>query len=510
VTVLDPDGAPIADQTVRARVEIENHSATGEEIETTDASGVADFTGMSCGVAEIWVRRAGYPQGRRDQVDTLVDQTVTIQLVNGVRVSGHVTDLDDQPIEGARVHSGNASDRTEPDGSYGLMVDPRNLSRVNVSAKGFESESERLRIATADAAETELVLDFVLSPARVVTVYCAGLPDDSCSSVLPLWCTRTYLPIGEPCRGDPTTCRCPDGEGAIRGGGLAVELGPDDTEVWLDMSGRGGIRGQVLISGDAVDPSLGQCDVIATRLPNALEDIPGGMSAGATSSCLGDGQFELLGLKAGTYMVMVRTTAGEGNDPSIVVDTDVVDIGSIDIGGGGRITGVVLDGVTGEGAPGVAVVAYSTDGTTLSGMGQTTSGAEGAFTISGLSDGNYEVILSSRPFNTELVTISDGTSDAIELTTGEAGLLDTNGFELETDDAGRLVVQSVDAEGGAAAGGLEEGDVVVGVTIAGMDIGEVMPGLADEITDSVLDHWGGPGVGLVVERDGQREAIAFQ
>lgn len=509
VDVQAPDGSPVFRQTVRARIKLPHRSSSLQIEQSTGEDGTAQFDDMPCGVASIWVRRAGYPQGRRDNVDTVVDQHLIIQLADGVSVTGRVTDLEGEPIEDARVHSGNASDYTDADGLYGLMVDARNLSRVNVSADGFASTSERLRIATADADATELVLDFVLERARLVTVYCAGLPDDSCASIVPMFCTRTFLPVGEMCKGDPTVCRCPEGSGAIRGGGMAVEVEPDDTEVWLDLSGRGGIRGRVLIGGKAVDPSVGRCNVLATRLPTALEDIPGGMSAGGQGSCLPDGHFEITGLKSGRYMVMAHTTAGEGNDPSVKVNGEMVDVGTIDIGGGGRIEGVVIDGVTGDGVPGQAVVAYQGSNDELAGLGQTVSGAEGRFTISGLVDGDYEVILANRPFTTESVTITDGRTDDVELTTGEAGLLTSNGFELETDDAGNLVVGTVDPDGAAAGAGLEEGDVVVGVTLGGMDVGELVPGMSDEITDAVLDHWGGPGVGLVVDRDGDRTVVGL-
>jgi protocatechuate 3,4-dioxygenase beta subunit len=510
VEVLDPNGQPIVDQDVRARVQVEHRDDQPYLKVQTDDRGIATLATMPCGVARVWVRRTGYPQGRRENIDTLVDQHVVIRLVEGVSVSGIVTDPDGQPIDGARVHSGNASDETDATGQYGLIVDPRNLSRVDVSAEGYESTSERLRVAASDASDALVELDFVLYPARMVAVFCAGLPADSCESILPLMCTHPMLPMGSQCSGDPTECRCPEGRAAIRGAGMAVEVEEDDTEVWLDLRNRGGLRGTVLIGGRPVDPSLGQCMVLVNRLPTALEDIPGGMSAGAKGSCLPDGQFQLEGLKAGNYMVMVHTSAGEGNLPMVAVNSGITDVGTIDIGGGGRIEGVVLDGTTGEGLPGQAVVAYAGTDQSLSGLGQTVSGTEGRFVISGLQDGDYQVILATRPLHTHSVTVSDGTADSLELTTGDAGLLAKNGFELETDDEGQLVVGAVDDESGAARGGLEEGDVVVGVTIGGVNVGEMMPSMADEVTDAVLDHWGGPGVGLVVEREGEQVTVPLE
>ena len=179
------------------------------ESQSTNADGIAALSDMPCGVADIWVRRAGVPQGRRDNVDTLVEQRVVIRLVDGVAVQGTVTDAAGTPIEHARVSAGNASDRTNDEGEYGLLVNPRELSRVQASADGFTSVTERLRVDEDGAGDTLIELDFVLESTRVVTVYCAGLPDDSCETVTPLMCTSRLLPAGDQCRGTPTECTCP-------------------------------------------------------------------------------------------------------------------------------------------------------------------------------------------------------------------------------------------------------------------------------------------------------------
>ena len=74
------------------------------------------------------------------------------------------------------------------------------------------------------------------------------------------------------------------------------------------------------------------------------------------------------------------------------------------------------------------VMAYAGEGDTLTGIGQTVSQTEGRFAITGLDDGQYEVILVTRPFHTVPVEVIDGFADPIELTTGEAGLVKENGF----------------------------------------------------------------------------------
>ena len=105
------------------------------------------------------------------------------------------------------------------------------------------------------------------------------------------------------------------------------------------------------------------------------------------------------------------------------------------------------------------------------------------------------------------VEVVDGQSEPIELTTGSADLLEQNGFSLRTDESGRLEVASVDEDGSAHANGLREGDRVEGLTPGGVDVAELLPGMSDDITDAVLDRWGGPGVGLIVDRDGERVQV---
>lgn len=505
VLALGVDGAPLTDQTVRARVSIEGARHPPKYTAPTNDAGIAHFDDLPCGVASVWLRRSGHPQARRSSVDTVVETRITLQLRPGVRISGRVEDFDGAPIAEARVSSGDASDQTEEDGTYGLIVDPLELSSVRAAAPGYLPSTERLRVDPAD--REDIVLDFVLESSRQLTVYCAGLPDDSCHGIQPLMCTHTFLPVGDLCSGSPTTCTCPDGAAAVRGGGLSVQVHPDDDEVWLDLRGRGAITGRVVIDGQPASPHLGHCLAIATRIPEGLEDMAGGTSAGAQSTCGTDGRFHLHGVKSGQQVLMVQTFAGSADIAGIYVDGDTVDVGDVEIGGGGRIEGVVLDGATGEGLPGIAVVAWSAKGDELAGMGQGVSGTEGRFIISGLDDGTYSVVLANRPLDEHQVVVKDGRSEPLELTTGEAGLLAENGFALRTDDQGRLEVASVEEGGPAFENGLQEGDRVEGLTLAGIDMTEMFPGASDDITDAVLDKWGGPGVGLVVDRDGERVVV---
>jgi hypothetical protein len=126
------------------------------------------------------------------------------------------------------------------------------------------------------------------------------------------------------------------------------------------------------------------------------------------------------------------------------------------------------------------------------------SGSEGRFTLHVTHDGAYSVIAGTRPFEQIPVTVEQGHGDReVVLTTGAADLLREHSFSLVTDERGDLVVDRADAEAD-----LRAGDVIDGLLVAGIDVGSVLPEQEDLIIDAVLEHYGGPGVTLRVDRDG--------
>jgi hypothetical protein len=505
--VIDAEGAPMEGIVVKALLRASPDAQDSARTEaTTDAAGRASLDQLGCGVAELWARARGHALVRRRDVDTVVEQEVVLQLVRGLVVEGLVTDPDERPLTGVRVNAGESSDLTDEEGLYQLRVNPVHLTHIVARSAAHAPYSARLRVPP-DAAETgPLVHDIVMEPARELTVWCAGMPDDSCAGISPIFCTHPALPTGTECT--PTDdhevrCRCPAGRAAVRGGGTNTRVEPGDTEAWLDLRDRGGITGRVVQDGAPVS-----CRVRGTRMPAGLEDIPGGLAAGTVGLCDGEGRYTMVGMKAGDWMVSVEVAGEVRNLDPLGVDGELVDAGTLELSSGHTITGVVLDGATGEGRPGVTVVALDESGT-VPRVGHAVSGSEGRFTVTGLQDGNYEVFLANRPFERTPVAVPmEG--DPLELETGSAPLLERNGFSLATAAEGELVVDSVEADSAAAANGLEEGDIVLGVTIGGVDVGETVPGLAADVTDFVLDRWGGPGAGLVVERDGERVEVPLE
>lgn len=503
VRVVDELNQPVGDTLVHAKVRSAQRGAASLRTQaTTDEAGTARLDALVCGVAELWARVPGYAVRRRKNVDTVTERTAVLQLTRGLRVEGTVMSAGGEPIDAARVSAGEASDRTDADGHYALRVDPDRVTHIRATANGFGDHQDRLRPTGMET--TPILYDIVLDSIREVSVHCAGLPDDSCADILPILCTHPAFPTGTACTQYPdgrTLCRCDNGDVAVRGGGTAVAVGADESEAWLDMRDRGGITARVLRGGVPAP-----CIAMGTRLPKGLEDIPGGLAAGTKGTCDADGRVTMRGMKPGDWLLNIESS-GETRtlDPILIGDT-VVDAGNIELLSGGRIAGVVIDATTGEGQPGAVVVALG-DASGMPRLGQGRSGTEGIFTIEGLKEGDYEVFLATRPFTRIPVTVPVTSDEELVLETGEGTLLDRNGIGLSTDEQGDLVVDALDPSGSAATAGLMEGDIVVGVTIAGVDMDELPPGLSADVTDFVLDQWSGPGAGLVVERDGERVDI---
>lgn len=514
VNVEQPDGEP-----ARANVQIYVNSVLGQgsaaELET-DAQGYARFLSTSCGVATVKARAEGFPMGYRDDVDTVTTQEITMRLVDGVLFEGSVTDGEAAPLAEARINAAHDSTETDDDGLFSMLVDPDSLSFTMASKEGYETETAIVRVGEdQDYAEH----DYVLFETREVTVYCAGLPEDSCQDVGLIMCTHSWVPFGEPCDigEDPVVCNCPEGIAAVRASAESVQVGPEDTEVWLDFRYGGGVVGRVLI-----DEEPASCDASAVWLPQSNSDLVAGLSAVRVAKCGEDGRFAHQGLRPGSWMLEVRSGGITRSLGTKRIEQSVIDVGDVELKGGGQITGYVIDGLTGDGAPNVPVSAVESGNMSMGintpddfdgnmpNMGNSISGSEGRFTIYGLPDGDYDVFVSTAPFETVGVTVSDGENQSeVELETGGADLLDEHGFGLATGDDGDLVVDAVDAGSNAEAAGLMEGDRLDGLRIFGTDPAEVVPGWDDTMTNLILENYNGPGVSLQVDRDGESVEVGL-
>lgn len=422
-------------------------------------------------------------------------------LRSGALLEGVVVDGQGATMAGARVSWRDgllgdlgASTQTGDDGVFSLAVPTEGNLRITARLDGYLDAARSVRLD----GSTPPFLELVLERRREVTVWCAGLPDDGCRSAQPIQCTHPLVPWGELCteRDGLTVCPCPLGPVAIRGGGEAARVEAGAEEAWLDFRHEGGVRGRVVKGGEPVS-----CTVTGVRTPEDLTDLPRGFVAIRTATCDEGGLFRLAGLQPGQWRVDVRAEGQELAVPPVRVQGREVDVGDVELDAGGVIRGRVVTGTTGGPAPNQPVVAVceARDGMTINAM----SGVDGAFVMRGAVDCAWQVLLASRPFNPSVVHVVDGVADGdVTLKTGEARTPERSGFSLRTGDDGALVVGGVAEDGDAADAGLQAGDVVERASVFGVDASELLGLPPDVWTGWVLDQYGGPGVTLTVDREG--------
>lgn len=515
VRVRDPAGAPVtAEVTILTSLHADKSTGT-----TWTVAGARDLP-LPCGHTIVDAEARGY--GRGIYAVEAVEgepETLVIELEPGERVYGTVLDEDGEPVPEAIVRGGGRRVPTDADGSYELWV-TADESALYAEAFGHDDAHARVprEAGVAPPAEGWRV-DFTLVANGEIRVWCAGLPDDACGE-MPLQCTVPWSPMGNRCHFDDETgetrCLCPEGtdEVAVRGGGRAVLVEAGAREAWLDFRDAGAIVGRVLLDGA---PSA--CEVVAFRVPEALEDLPRGLVAGRFAHCEEDGRFRIDGVVEGDWEVAAQASSPEYVDrherilvPRRVGRGAVVDVGDIRLPGGGVIEGVVIDGVTGEPLAEAAVIALREGAahervTAMADEGE----FDGSFRLEGLPGGTWAVAPMLAPQESVTVTVrEDAVTGGVRLVTSQATALAENGFELQDED-GALVVSDVTADSPADLAGLVPGDEVTGVLVAGFDVTSGMGSRGGDIARAILGHWDGPGVTLVVRgADGGEEEVPLE
>lgn len=519
---LEPEGHCLLITNVRAESGVvaeaemsvgQGYLAPSEPI-LTDAAGRASSL-VPCGLVYVTVEAEGFapwrdivqvPAGRPFDLDVL--------LVPGRLVQGTVSDPDGAPIAEALVSSGAASAETEADGAYTLVM-PLVASALEVTALGYDDAVVPVP-AAEETAPTRV--DITLQPNHDVAVYCLGMTDDVCPD-MPLFCTSPWLLIGEECdrRGPSadgarqTICPCPDGEVAVRGGGASVLVREDEHEAWLDLSLAGSVRGRVVSGSQRVT----RCSVELIRIPEALEDLPRGLLVAQRVDCDHTGAFLAEGVVAGDWELHLEANATEESGkkertlPPLHVGPGArVDVGALDVQGGGVVAGLLIDGLTGQPLSHEPVVCVRwSDGPERSAVLGGQSDQDGHFRIEGMPPGTWSLSHILSPQDAVEVEVRDGElTDGIRIETSEATSLDINGFTL-TEEEGQLVVAEVEEGSPADDAGLEAGEVVVGVRLAGIDLGSSIGSKGAEISRFVLGHWDGPGVSLVVKGPSGEEEL---
>ncbi|MDP2310846.1 MAG: hypothetical protein Q8P18_32810 [Pseudomonadota bacterium] len=502
VDVQDTAGAPLV---ARVVLEIALPRPDEQEIYVAEAGedGVARFSEMPCSPITLTAQKEGFVSTPRFDETTKESPHIVVVMRAGRRVHGTVRDVDGAPIAGAEVgrnhRAGLGSSVTGADGGYSVWVEDDPLTFLHASAHGYSAEIE------GAPEPPEERIDFVLTPIHPVRVWCAGLADETCEGI-GLLCTTPWDPIyGDTCVFDSDSremeCRCPIGEVAVRGGGRTVLVAADATEAWLDFRDTGVVTGRVLREGVPA-----RCAASLLRLPLALEDLPRGGLVEAGAACDAEGRFEIDGVVAGDWQALVRN----GQRERLLLARHVragerVDLGDIEITGGAAIEGVVVDGLTGAPAPFETVIA-----TRVPGPGErrivkiSEVDEDAAFRVAGLPGGTWSLITPLAPQNAiQVVLRDDQVVTGVEVPTSDDTSLVENGFTLTQGERGTLVVGDVTPDGPAGRAGLEAGERVTGVRLAGVELDPMM-------SRWVLGAWDGPGVTLLVEGEAGPEAVPLE
>ena len=509
--VEDPNGEALFPGEANARIQTDGFLQTSNLRKVDlDESGWSTLE-TACGQGHIEVSIPGWSHGRA-QVDTDAVHEVTVVLERGVEVFGHVRTTSGDAVTAGTVRAVLVGAQVEVDeeGAYSLFLPRSDSHRVTAEAQdpGLLEESHILRL---DPDKGSFELDFELQPFRRVEVKCVGLPDDSCKTVTPVFCTLPRLPAGELCSGNPTTCACPKGEVAVRAGGKSVLVPTDEKLALLDFrDASGGVTGRVLMGGQ---PS--RCRWTVLRVPDwdtLGSNLSGGGVLARQGRCDKDGVFNADKLEIGTYIVELSIGELRNPQPDVAVAGSIVDLGDIDLGGGAVITGVVLSGVTGEPENNQPVLTSFAERETVNPVGAgALSDQDGVFEITGLEDGSYAVFLAQRPLERISVQVVNGVaSQDVVLETGQAKLLEEQGFAVATSSQGTLQVSGVTAGSLAESAGLIPGDEIAGIIVLGVDVLEVAPNFASQATNWALDNYSGPGMTLVVKRGGQEVEVPLE
>ena len=523
--VEDPEGRPIEGAEVRSR---ELNDPLEEEpdpplLGETDQGGRLTVNDLDC-IEQMFIVRAEdrAPARRMATPAAGGGEELLVVLPAGILIHGVVRDEGGDPLPEASVRTDGAVVQVDSRGQYELRV--QGLPALLVaSARGFHDSDEVIRPATADTGaanpETpdELEQDFVLQQSHQVEVFCAGMEGDDCGETL-MHCTTPFTPFGDgSCSHDRnlrrTTCECPLGAAAVRGGGRAVLIEADDHEAWLDFRDASTLLGRVVLDGVPV----AGCQVAALRVPVALEDLPRGVIGGRGVHCEEDGTFELQGLVAGDWELVIQGYDQQGeraehtDTPRRILSRRTIDLGTIELRAGGAIEGTLLDGLTGAPLaykPVIALREAAREERTTP-QGETTD-IDGHFTFTGLPPGSWVLTYPLSPQERTRVVVEDGLiTDGVVVHTSDATALETNGFSL-AEEEGELLVTEVDTEGPAALAGLEPGDRVTGVLLGGFDLSGVAQGREDQLMRAILGAWDGPGVTLVVDREGEEFEIPLE
>lgn len=396
--VTDEDGHPIEQALINFDQKAGTINQWSNRPKFTENDGSYTMDGVP--VAEdgvLVVRREGFRPFRKAVKTADQDLSIDVQLARGLRLTGHVTSDGGAPVAGADVslNSGTADQGwgravTDDQGTFRVDALSAGTYRLSVNRKGFVTRTEE-NLDPSKTPEITLQLERGATISGHITgLSAAELPDVT----IMVRGQGTYARAKAGPSGDYRIDGAPLGNVTVRASVYGDQMRVSEP-VTLDISGSGDFRADLefrrglVLSGHVRRNGLPLTTGRVQFLPKAAPARSGGSVIHA------DGSYEIAGLAEGLYDVMISEESGSAlyKAPQSVTRSDTLDIDIVPL----VLRGRVVDAETNAGLANVEIHAEQAgSGSDTWGSPSTESDADGSFTLSNLTAGQYQ-LRASRP-----------------------------------------------------------------------------------------------------------------
>jgi len=456
VRVEDQAGAPVVGVSVRVLASVDTGMdgdvaalapslfATDLGVQETGPGGMLQLDEVPCGVVQLIAEgRTYFPEAHK--IDTVVEKDTVVTLRQGVWVHGVVSDSLGEPIEGAQYagHSESTFHKhkeTDANGVYELVSAPDSELSLSVHKLGYLSADFSVHVPED---VTELEIPLLMEDARLVTVRCLGLPGDSCADLYPIQCGVSADRVQNECRDGSSepVCGCPLGDALVTAGGRSVVVAADEDVAIVDYRGTAVVSALIHAGGEPATSCMGSID-------------------GMFGQCDHTGRLAIFGVAPGERRLFVDVNGVTGGG-SFEIHGGANELGTIEVGGSGRIEGVLLGAETGEGVPGVALNLFCRSGEEAN-MAMALTHGDGVFSFENLTEGVCRIdAIGDLSVSARGIEVISGETLELELIAKKKEPPPPLDFDTQVTGDGRYQVSHVEEGGDAEAFGLLVGDILL-------------------------------------------------
>jgi len=420
-------------------------AATGPTA-TSDGDGHFQLDGLPDGHVTLTVTSTDYVTTSRD-VDPAGTPDVTLTVSSGAEITGAVVSADaNSPIPGASVSlvpegdSGTAAgspQSAQSDGNGGFHFDHLSAGRYRLTAQTKTASSTPQDLVVSDGQPMDGVRVTVATGSEIDGTV-TGLPSGQLGGVnVSASATGFQSSVTTSDDGHFTITSAPPGVvrisaattmPSVRTVAQTVEIGDDGSPVSVELAFQGTSR----LSGTVTQGGKPVTQFAISATP----DPPDGTGRRYTAMSDGSGHYEIDNMDDGNYDVVVtgsdspyRTTLTVSGD----TNGDVAMPATI-------VTGMVTDSSTGAPLEGASVTAQTGVESTSQAIHRTVTDSTGAYTLSDLDPGAYQVSARKDGYQLKALTANVGNDPAT--------------LDFALDPGNGLSIQATDGISGMPLGGM--------------------------------------------------------